>query len=1082
MPMAAKPIATLGTFRFGDGFELNVRAYELRSAGIPLKLKPIAMELLLLLIEHRGELVTREQIVERIWAKGVFLDTDNSINGSISKIRQVLRDDAEQPRFVQTVTGKGYRFIAPVTEVSSSAEKLAETPSPSSKTTTVGPGCVVSHYRIRAKIASGGMGVVYEAEDVRLGRRVALKCLPENLARDTRALERLLREARAASSLNHPNICTIYEIEEHAGGPIIVMELLQGQTLKDLLRKGPAEPGQLLDVGIQVTSALEAAHANGIIHRDIKPANIFIMGPGRVKILDFGLFKVMPSHLPEEEAERESLTVEGVIAGTTAYMSPEQVRRDEIDARSDLFSLGVVLYEMVTGRGPFVAGNRLLTMDAILNANPAPPNQANPGLPGALGTIISKALEKDRNLRYQSAAEMRADLQHLEATFNSAPAIGLAASATNVIEVSGSFRQKLGKILVPASVALAAVVISGVFYHRWRPAAKLSDKDTVVLAEFVNTAGDPLFDGTLRQGLSAQLEQSPFLNLLSDERIGQTLLLMTQPKDARLTYQLASEVCQRNGSAATIEGSIARLGSQYVIGLRAVNCRNGDLLVDEQVTANGKEQVLKALGGAATKLRERLGESLASVQKYDAPLEDVTTSSMDALNAYSLGIKAREQKGVTASIPFFRQATQLDPKFAMAYQHLAAEYWNIREVDQANQNFEKAFVLRERVSKREGFYIASTYYDGVMGDLQKADEVYQLWAQTYPQDPIPLDLLGNNYLSIGQYTQALEVLLEEKKLAQSGFYNYANLVPVYLDLNRLHEARLEVEQALARKLEPASGYVKLYEINFLEMNAAGMQEDVAWASGKPGVEDVFFNMQSDTEAYLGHRREAWTFSEKAVTAARRENENETAAIYMANAALRDAEFGNSARALEITNSALALRSSRDVKTLVAVALARSGFVKRAQALADELAKTNPSNTILSSYWLPTIRAAVELNLNHPTQAIDILQAAAPYELGVPLPLGPGTLYPVYLRGQAYLSLNQASRAAVEFQKLLDHPGIVRNFPLGALAHLGLGRAYALAGDKTKARAVYQDFLMLWKDADLDIPILKQAKTEYAKLQ
>jgi len=447
--VASKPIAT-GTLRFGDDFELDVRAYELRSAGIPLKLKPIAMELLLLLVERRGELLTREQIVERIWGKGVFLDTDNSINGAISKIRQVLRDDAEQPRFVHTVSGKGYRFVATVTEVSPTVEKAAETSSPSSKAITLGPGCVVSHYRIREKIATGGMGVVYEAEDVRLGRRVALKCLPENLARDSQALERLLREARTASSLNHPNICTIYEIEEHASGPIIVMELLLGQTLKELMGSGPMEVGQLSDIGMQVAGALEAAHARGIIHRDIKPANIFVVDQGRVKILDFGLVKLMPTHLPEDGAERESLTVEGVIPGTTAYMSPEQVRDEEIDGRSDLFSLGVVLYKMATGQHPFVGRNRVRTMDAILNAKPAPPSELNPGLSSSLDMIISKALKKDRSLRYQSAAEMRADLQHLKATLSTAPAISLTTSPARAPEVSGHFRQRLWKRLVPA--------------------------------------------------------------------------------------------------------------------------------------------------------------------------------------------------------------------------------------------------------------------------------------------------------------------------------------------------------------------------------------------------------------------------------------------------------------------------------------------------------------------------------------------------------------------------------------------------------------------------------------------------------
>jgi len=1079
----AKPTATPGTFRFGDDFELNVRAYELRSAGIPLKLKPIAMELLLFLLERRGEMVTREQIVERIWGKGVFLDTDNSINGAISKIRQVLRDDADRPRFVQTVTGKGYRFVAPVTEVSSSAEKPADIPSASSKTTTVGPGGVVSHYRILEKIASGGMGVVYEAEDVRLGRRVALKCLPESLAHDSRALERLMREARAASSLNHPNICTIYEIEEHAGGPIIVMELLQGQTLKDLLRKGPAELRQLLDVGIQVTSALEAAHASGIVHRDIKPANIFVMASGRLKILDFGLVKLMPSHLPEDEAQQESLTVEGVIPGTTAYMSPEQVRGEEIDARSDLFSLGVVLYEMATGHGPFVARNRVLTMDAILNARPAPPSQVNPGLPTALDTIIGKAIEKDRNLRYQSAAEMQADLQHFKATLSSAPAIGLTPVA-KATELSGAHPQKLWKmkILLLAFVALAAATISGVFYHRSRPSPTLTDKDTVVLAEFINTAGDPVFESTLRQGLSAQLEQSPFLNLLSDERIEQTLALMAQPKDARLTYKLASEVCQRTASAATIEGSISSLGSQYVLGLKAVSCRSGDLLADEQVTANSKEQVLNALGDAATKMREKLGESLSTVQKYDTPPENVTTSSLPALNAYTLGLRTRHEKGNFPAIPFFRQAVELDPKFAMAHLTLGIVYYDMGETTKAIPSLEKAFALRDHVSTREGFEITSKYYDWDMGDLQKAEEIYQQWAQTYPQDPTPLDALGNDYLSLGRYQEALDLFLEERRLARGGYYNYFNLVWAYLSLSRLSEARQAVEQGLARKFELGNAHVLLYYIDFLEADSAGMQRELAWASGKPELEKFFLIMQADTEAYYGHRREAWALSRKAVEAARRDNSPEEAAIYMGNLALREAEFSDSAHALKAADSALALMPSRNARILVALALARAGSGKRAQGLANDLAKANPSDTLLNFYWLPTIRAAAELDLNHPAQAVEILQLTTHYELAAPLPLSASTLYPVYVRGQAYLQLGLANSAAGEFQKFLDHPAYLINFPLGALAHLQLGRAYALAGDKAKSRAAYQDFFNVWKGADPDIPILKDAKAEYAKLQ
>jgi eukaryotic-like serine/threonine-protein kinase len=1097
--VGSKPIAIPGTFRFGDDFELDVSAYELRSAGIPLKLRPIAMELLLLLIEHRRELVTREQIVERIWGKGVFLDTDNSINGAINKIRQALRDNAEQPRIVQTVPGRGYRFIAPVVEVTP-PEPAVEEQAPATENLA---GKKVSHYRILQVLGGGGMGVVYKAEDLKLGRRVAIKFLPAETVADPKAFERLEREARAASALEHPNICPIYELGEHEGQPFIVMQLLEGKTLQERIeiagqQKKPLPANEVLHLALQIVSGLEAAHEKGIIHRDIKPANIFITNRGEIKILDFGLAKMVEQNLSNSPATDQAaltetsatqiprgassnlrLTRTGTTMGTAYYMSPEQVRGETLDARTDVFSFGLVLYEMASGQRAFPGNTVAVVHDAILHHSPPPIQQLNPGLPAGLEPIITKALEKDRNLRYQSAAAMQADLRHLKATLS--VAIGLTPSATKATEVSGAFRQRLWKIVVPAFVVLAATAISGVFYHRSK-APKLTNKDTVVLAEFVNTTGDPVFDSTLRQGLSAQLEQSPFLNLLSDERIAQTLALMAQPKDTRLAYKLASEVCQRTASAATIEGSISRLGSQYVLGLKAVNCRNGDLLGDEQVAANSKEQVLKALGNAATKMRERLGESLTSVQKYDVPPENVTTPSLEALNAYTLGLKTRYEKGEVASIPFFRQAIQLDPSFAMAYLRLGIDYVNIGEANQAKQNFDKAFALRDRVSTREGFHIASEYYGSVTGDLTKADEIYQVWAQTYPQDGYPLDGLGNDYLFRGQYPKALEMLLEEEELDQNGFYNYANLVAAYVNLNRLRDARQAVEQAQARKLEPVTGHIYLYIINFLEANSPGIQEEMAWAAEKPSAQDTFLNMQSDTEAYSGHRGAAWAFSQRASEAARRNDKSETAAIYMANAALREAEFGNSDRALKTADSALTLASSTNVRTLVALALARAGFVKRAQTLSTELASTNRSNTILNFYWLPTIRAATELDLNHPAKAIEMLQGTVAYELGAPPQLAPGTLYPVYVRGQAYLRLDQANRAADEFQKLPDHPGCVMNFPLGAVAHLGLGRAYALAGDTTKARAAYQDFLTLWKDADPDIPILMQAKAEYTKLK
>jgi len=942
-------------------------------------------------------------------------------------------------------------------------------------------GQTISHYRVLKKLGSGGMGVVYEAEDIRLGRHVALKLLLESEATNSKALQRFEQEARAISSLNHPNICTLYEVEEYDGKPVIVMELLDGQTLTERMKAGPVPLNQVLQWGIEIADALDTAHTTGLIHRDIKPANLFITSRGRIKVLDFGLAKLTAAAPGVSlDLQEDSLTSLGVIPGTTPYMSPEQVRGDELDVRTDLFSLGTVLYEVATGERAFAEKNIALTMDAVLNKRPTPVAQANPEIPAELGQIIEKALEKDLNLRYQSATELHADLSHLKRDTDSGHVTAGSSGNRALPEARKTGARILWKFVGPA-LLLAVLVAGGFYYRSHQTKPVMTDKDTVILADFTNSTGDAVFDGTLRQGLAAQLEQSPFLNLVSDERIGRTLSLMTQPKDARLRHELAREVCQRTAGTVTIEGSIATLGSQYVLGLKAVNCRNGDALAEEQVTANSKEQVLKALGEAATNLRERLGESLGSVQKYDTPPEDVTTSSLEALNAYSLGLKARHEKGDVASIPFFRRAVQLDPQFAMAYLKLGIEYWNIGETNQASQNCIAAFALRDRVSARERFQIEADYYD-VTGNLQKAEENFQLWAQTYPQDPVPLDHLGNDYLFSGQYPQALEALLEEKKLAKDSYFNYTNLVYAYLGLNRLHDARLVIEQARARGLEPAPGYRALYTIDFLEGNLPGMQEDTSWAAGKEGWGAQSLDQQSDTEAYWGHRRRAWGLSQKAVAAARRENGNEIAARFMIYAAVREAEFGNSARAIEAAKSALTLVASWDVKTMAALVLARAGSTKRAHTLVDEVAKANPSDTLLNLYWSPTIRASTELHQNRPSQAIDTLQSAAPYELGQPAQMGQATLYPVYVRGEAYLRLGEAVSAATEFQKLLDHPGCVMNFLLGALAHLQLGRAYALAGDKAKSRIAYQDFFSLWKDADPDVPILKQAKAEYAKLQ
>jgi serine/threonine protein kinase/tetratricopeptide (TPR) repeat protein len=935
-------------------------------------------------------------------------------------------------------------------------------------------GRTISHYEIADKLGEGGMGVVYKARDSHLKRFVALKVLPPEKVTDLERKRRFVLEARSASALSHPNIVTVYDIDQSEGVDFIAMEYVEGKTLGELIGRNGLKLSEALKYAIQIADALATAHAAGIVHRDLKPGNVMVTAEGRVKVLDFGLAKLTEAAPASDQdptrTERPSTEL-GMIVGTASYMSPEQAEGKKVDARSDIFSFGSLLYEMLTGRRAFRRDSPALTLAAVLYLEP-PPLPAE--IPQELERAVTRCLRKDPARRFQTMADLKVTLEELKAESDS----GKLSSA------QAPPHPRKNRFLRAALAATAVLVLAAASVFLWQRAhAKpLTDRDLLVLADFTNTTGDSVFDDTLKQGLSVQLEQSPFLNLVSENKVNETLKLMGRPAGDRLTPEVTREVCQRTNGKAMLTGSIAPLGSQYVIGLKAVNCATGDVLAEAQEQAAGKEAVLKALDAAATRMRGKLGESLGSVRKYDTPLEEATTPSLEALKAFSLGKKTNYAKGFTASLPFFKRAVDLDPGFASAYSSMSNIYVGLHQGGRAAEYARKAYALREKVSERERFAIEGKYYLNVTGELEKAAQTYELYRQTYPRDELGPRSIADIYYRLGNREKALEGYREALRLEPSTENSYTGLGRDYRALNRLDEAEEVYKQAEARKLESERLLLGRFALAFLKGDRARMEQLASTAIGKSGTEDFLLAAQADTEGWYGKLKKADDLTARAMDSAQRDDAQETAAAYQAEAALRDVESGNREQARVEAHAAVKLAPNLEVRVKAALALARAGDAAGAENLADELEKTFPLDTLVQRYWLPTIRAAVALERKDPNQAIELLKAASTIELGAITAGQTVLLCPVYVRGQAYLMLHDGNRAAAEFQKFIDHRGLVANFPWGALARLGLARACVLQGDTAKARTTYRDFLTLWKDAAPDVPILKEAKAEYAKLK
>ena len=1081
-----------GRVRLG-AFEVDLRSGEFYPARIEdgdrkTILREQPFQVLRMLIEGGGKVVTREEIRKRLWPNDTIVEFDHSINVAIGILRRTFGDSADHPQYIETLARRGYRLIAPVEW----QERTADLPNvddpqiaallPANHNGGL-TGKRVSGYRVLEVLGGGGMGVVYRAEDLKLARPVALKFLPEEVAEQAEAIRRFQREAQTASALNHPNICTIYGIEEHESKPFIVMELLEGEALSTRVAQshGPLELTAMLEVAIQVCSGLQAAHAKGIIHRDVKPANIFLTEDGPAKILDFGLAKLASAEdeqlattedtslsltgksqersTQESSLHHSSLTATGTAVGTFAYMSPEQIRKEKLDCRTDLFSFGLVLFEMATGGRAFLGESIEVVHEAILHQTPSSARVLNSAVPRRLNTIICKALEKDKARRYQSAAEMRKDLLLVQKELR--PGVH-------------SVRSWLG-----IAAAILVLLTGAALYWRFDSRITLSSSDTFVLADMNNQTGDAALGEGMNLALQVALQQTPYLNLLGGDKVHAALRELRLSEDTRITPEIAAQVCLKTNSRGVISASIRDAGNRFRIGVSAIDCQSGKTLDQVVQDAEKREDIVRGLGLSASQLRLKLGESRDSVRRFDQPLDQATSSSADALQFLAFGYKKQLSGDVPGALSSYERAIEKDPNFALAYAAQGSGNQWLGKPAQALISFTKAFELRSRLTIPSRYQVETIYYGDGRNEWDKECRVAQEWVQAFSRDVIARINFSSCLQYMGRHDEELVQSREAARLLPSA-PTLMHLLLAAIYAQRIEEARETYDEAILRGVDSPRVHLYYLLLAFLQNDTSGMQREWAWASQDPVRSRFVLYQESRTEGFYGRSRNAHRLAQMDVDSSMKAGFLSDAAGFEISDALRDAESGNLRESQAWVTDALRKSRDRNVLMLAALTFARAGNTEQSQKLVEKLNQLFPNDFTIQTFSLPATRAAIKLAQNDPAAAIEILRPLTPYDLAISGSFD--NLYPAYLRGLAYLRLKKADLAAAEFRKVLDHPGVVQGFVTGALSILQLARAQVLMHNEEAARKSYEDFLALWKNADPDLPIYKEAKAEHAVLR